>query len=220
MKVGERFKLKPRNPKEDPTIFLITGKVNGKDELEVFNFSENDYETLNKFSILQYKDYGYVTEDINPGDSVLAMELQKWYIGSKKGKVVTRCYNHDGVALYNVKVEGRQELQEFFEGELVKIETTETLTTGDLVQINEKCRYFLDQGIVDDYDSNLGLYDLRDSNGNYMGFYTRESLSRISRPQKVDKTPQCSHQNKYKNVLSAHLRFWYCPDCKQDLGDA
>jgi hypothetical protein len=30
----------------------------------------------------------------------------------------------------------------------------------------------------------------------------------------------CSHKNKYKNILSNTLKFWYCPDCKKDLGDA
>lgn len=30
---------------------------------------------------------------------------------------------------------------------------------------------------------------------------------------------QCNHNNKYKNVISSNLAFWYCPDCKTDLGD-
>lgn len=29
----------------------------------------------------------------------------------------------------------------------------------------------------------------------------------------------CEHLNKYKNVVSKSLQFWFCPDCKKDLGD-
>lgn len=31
--------------------------------------------------------------------------------------------------------------------------------------------------------------------------------------------PKCSHQNKYFNVLSANLKFWYCPSCKQEVNE-
>lgn len=30
---------------------------------------------------------------------------------------------------------------------------------------------------------------------------------------------KCKHVNKYKNIISNALKFWYCPDCKTDLGD-
>jgi len=29
----------------------------------------------------------------------------------------------------------------------------------------------------------------------------------------------CVHLNKYKNIISNKIKFWYCPDCKKDLGD-
>jgi len=29
----------------------------------------------------------------------------------------------------------------------------------------------------------------------------------------------CLHRNKYKNIISAQLQFWVCPDCGADLGD-
>jgi len=29
----------------------------------------------------------------------------------------------------------------------------------------------------------------------------------------------CTHPNKYKNIISANLKFWACPDCGDDLGD-
>lgn len=31
--------------------------------------------------------------------------------------------------------------------------------------------------------------------------------------------PKCQHKNKRVNRLSMTLQFWYCPDCKADLGD-
>jgi len=31
---------------------------------------------------------------------------------------------------------------------------------------------------------------------------------------------RCNHNKKYINSVSASLKFWYCPDCKTDLGDA
>lgn len=30
----------------------------------------------------------------------------------------------------------------------------------------------------------------------------------------------CRHDKKYINKVSNTLKFWYCPDCKKDLGDA
>ena len=30
---------------------------------------------------------------------------------------------------------------------------------------------------------------------------------------------QCMHKRAYKNVISAAMKFMYCPDCKKDLGD-
>jgi hypothetical protein len=39
---------------------------------------------------------------------------------------------------------------------------------------------------------------------------------------KKDQEPQskkCKHGNKYYNVLSRTLRFWYCPDCQCEVKD-
>lgn len=30
-------------------------------------------------------------------------------------------------------------------------------------------------------------------------------------------TPKCKHKNKYLNVCSKNLKFWYCPDCKEEV---
>lgn len=30
--------------------------------------------------------------------------------------------------------------------------------------------------------------------------------------------PKCPHEKKYVNVAN-QIKFWYCPDCKKDLGD-
>lgn len=49
---------------------------------------------------------------------------------------------------------------------------------------------------------------------NYVREEEIEKWSSISSENKV-----CTHPNKYKNVLSANLSFWVCPDCKKDLGD-
>ena len=35
----------------------------------------------------------------------------------------------------------------------------------------------------------------------------------------TNKSDKCTHPNKYKNVVSASMKFWYCRDCGQDLGD-
>lgn len=45
----------------------------------------------------------------------------------------------------------------------------------------------------------------------------------VCKPDELPELPQeavCQHPNKYKNVLSASLKFYYCPDCGADLGDA
>ena len=34
-----------------------------------------------------------------------------------------------------------------------------------------------------------------------------------------DKPQQCQHLNRYKNIISANLKFWCCSDCGADLGD-
>lgn len=31
---------------------------------------------------------------------------------------------------------------------------------------------------------------------------------------------ECKHENKYKNIISANLKFYICKDCGADLGDA
>jgi len=38
--------------------------------------------------------------------------------------------------------------------------------------------------------------------------------------QTEEKESSCKHPNKYKNIISASVKFWYCPCCKEDLGDA
>lgn len=29
----------------------------------------------------------------------------------------------------------------------------------------------------------------------------------------------CQHSNKRKAIISKTLKYWYCPDCKKDVGD-
>ena len=36
-------------------------------------------------------------------------------------------------------------------------------------------------------------------------------------PKKEENVNICNHENKYYNVVSASLKFWYCPDCKSEV---
>ena len=36
-------------------------------------------------------------------------------------------------------------------------------------------------------------------------------------PDVFSEPTQCCHSNKYKNVISKTLSFWYCPDCKDEV---
>jgi hypothetical protein len=44
-------------------------------------------------------------------------------------------------------------------------------------------------------------------------------LSDYLKEEEKPSVPVCSHPNKYKNIISANMQFWYCPDCGSDLGD-
>lgn len=35
-------------------------------------------------------------------------------------------------------------------------------------------------------------------------------------PETDDHKKACNHENKYLNVISRTLKFWYCPDCGKD----
>ena len=48
------------------------------------------------------------------------------------------------------------------------------------------------------------------------GFLIRQ----LNRKEVNIKIDSCSHSKKYVNVVSSTLKFWVCPDCKKDLGDA
>jgi hypothetical protein len=39
-------------------------------------------------------------------------------------------------------------------------------------------------------------------------------------PVSISESSFCRHDKKYINKISNALKFWYCPDCKKDLGDA
>ena len=45
----------------------------------------------------------------------------------------------------------------------------------------------------------------------YLKFYNKAPT--------IQSENQCTHPNKYKNIISANMKFWVCPDCKEDLGD-
>lgn len=38
-------------------------------------------------------------------------------------------------------------------------------------------------------------------------------------PPPIPKKAKCKHENKKKVIISANLKYWFCPDCKADLGD-
>jgi len=39
-------------------------------------------------------------------------------------------------------------------------------------------------------------------------------------PPPLPKKVTCAHKKKKKVIISHNLKYWYCPDCKADLGDA
>lgn len=41
----------------------------------------------------------------------------------------------------------------------------------------------------------------------------------LNERERVPMVKLCKHPKKYPNVISKALKFWYCPDCKKDLGD-
>ena len=66
------------------------------------------------------------------------------------------------------------------------------------------------------YDINFSSIDFRP--GLIMVSWIPSSTQSV--PKWNEQKSICSHKNKYINILSNTLKFWYCPDCKKDLGDA
>lgn len=102
-----------------------------------------------------------------------------------------------------------QELYEFFI-------FTETNISGDFEDLKLK----LDKGIIVTGDHNEWDWSLGCTN--YKG---RLSITKIT-PPKIptnnkfeSKTSGCSHEGKYINQAGG-FKFWVCPKCKKDLGDA
>lgn len=52
---------------------------------------------------------------------------------------------------------------------------------------------------------NLRLYTLEKFSGHHI------------QPKTFGTRTVCAHPNKYKNVISKSLVFWFCPDCKEEV---
>ena len=55
--------------------------------------------------------------------------------------------------------------------------------------------------------------------------YMDEMKSRVLFPASKNfeispsKANKCSHSKKRKVIISNNLKYWFCPDCKEDVGD-
>ncbi len=54
---------------------------------------------------------------------------------------------------------------------------------------------------------------------NVQGLITIEELKDLLPPTPDKDLSYCFHPRKYKNIISNSLKFYFCPDCKKDLGD-
>ena len=56
--------------------------------------------------------------------------------------------------------------------------------------------------------------------GSYLEWNDKHGrVTNVNRDQPVLESKECKHEDKYKNIVSANLRFWSCVDCGKDLGD-
>lgn len=104
----------------------------------------------------------------------------------------------------------------------MKIKVSE-LKVGDKYQIHRENTIFevinLHHPLIlikDHGTENLFKKDLR-----YVGDIIVSLVEKDLYPKieiKETKTSYCNHSNKYKNHAGGTL-FWYCPSCKNDLGD-
>jgi len=74
----------------------------------------------------------------------------------------------------------------------------------------------------DDDEDDFGHY-FPPSFVNYPGVkdleYPEEKKKKADEPPPIPEEAKCKHSKKKKVVISANLKYWYCPSCKADLGD-
>lgn len=91
-----------------------------------------------------------------------------------------------------------------------------------IIDDNNSCRelpyrYYdkLDDGIVIDYKvddyNNIQVCLELNSNNNVRYWKNLDSIDNNKN------TDSCLHSNKYLNVISANIKFWYCKDCKKEI---
>jgi hypothetical protein len=64
-----------------------------------------------------------------------------------------------------------------------------------------------------------GSYSYTDYLNNYNYTFTKIEPEKVMEFES-SRPGFCRHDKKFINNISRNLKFWYCPDCKKDLGDA
>ena len=100
--------------------------------------------------------------------------------------------------------------------------------------IDWKHSRYKDEGIIRYELKVVGYYycyQVKFSNGK-SNFFTEDQLAYAPKQATVEEQPTlfpeiddvdttiCQHENKYINSIGANCKFWVCPDCGADLGDA
>jgi len=88
--------------------------------------------------------------------------------------------------------------------------------SNDLFECHEL--YYIDVNAIDSRFSKLTLFPELDED-KVEDKPRSKTAKELEDDRKLASHRTCKHENRYINKISANLAFWYCPDCKKDLGD-
>jgi len=211
-------------------VCLIMEKLDDSGTCRLFNFTKEEFLKESWSKILQEATKTYVPTDFLKGDEVGILEIDSRLNSSlvtssratvKKGRVMTKSFSAlDGFPTYLVETLDGKPL-ECFRGQLIKLpKANEKFAIGDVLEIVDKVGYsgnFLRQGKIEDFDPKRGILVLEDTFDKKPIVCDTDQVIKLSVNEKKI-TPLCYHMEKYMNVISKNLKFWYCPSCKQDVG--
>ena len=89
-----------------------------------------------------------------------------------------------------------------------------TLTKDEETELLRQFEKMLEE----DYGEELELEDF--GSYNEIKYPDNKDLEHPDEPPPIPLELECKHKKRKKVILSHSLKYWYCPDCKEDLGDA
>lgn len=219
-KIGNLYNL-------DHSVAMIMDKIESRSRYLIYEFQSKKF-THMTFQEFESKDLKNRHEhNYFANNGVKVIKIKEGSVDMETGYISSKYTDYEGKEVFRVVLDTTAETQEFFRGEIIQNKVDHNLGVGKVVEVTTPDARFRQQGKIVDIITGYNLftgtskpeYRLETLCGNYLGIYTRDHLQVLPEPIVKASKPICNHNKKYKNVVSANLKFWYCPDCGKDLGD-